>query len=84
MVYRNIKAEMSRNNITIKKLANMLNVSPNSIGFKINGKREFTLSEIESIANIFGCSLDYLVEHKVKSTCTIKTNQLKLINQVKK
>lgn len=65
MLYPNIRAEMGRNNLTIKKLANNLGLSTNSVSFKLNGKREFTLSEIESIANIFGCSLDYLVGHEV-------------------
>lgn len=70
MKYPNIKAEMGRNNLTIKQLANNLGLATNTISFKLNGKREFTLSEIESIADIFGCSLDYLVGHKVNSSST--------------
>ncbi len=65
MLYPNIKAEMGRNNLTIRELANNLGLSTNSVSFKLNGKREFTLSEIEAIANLFGCSLDYLVGHEV-------------------
>ena len=69
MLYPNIKAEMGRNNLTIKKLAAKIGISPNSLSFKLNGKREFTLSEMEAIANILDCSLDYLVGHKVKQNC---------------
>lgn len=75
MLYPNIRAEMGRNNLTIKKLAKNLGLSTNSISFKLNGKREFTLSEIESIADIFGCSLDYLVGHKVKSLSHVNMEQ---------
>lgn len=71
MVYPNIKAEMGRNSITIKELARSLGLSTNSVSFKLNGKREFTLSEIESIANIFNCSLDYLVGHQPKQLVSI-------------
>ncbi|MEY8229967.1 helix-turn-helix transcriptional regulator [Blautia coccoides] len=68
MIYPNIRAEMGRHDLTIKELAVKLGLSSNSVSFKLNGKREFTLSEIEHIANMFGCSLDYLVGHEVKHT----------------
>ena len=64
MLYPNIKAEMARNNITIKELAKVIGLSTNSVSFKLNGKRQFTLSEIEKIALLFNCSLDYLVGHE--------------------
>lgn len=69
MKYPNIKAEMGRNNLTIKGLAETLGLSANSVSFKLHGKREFTLSEIEKMATFFGCSLDYLVGHEVKPPC---------------
>lgn len=68
MLYPNIRVEMKRHDLTLKELATNLGLSTKSITFKLNGKREFTLSEIERIANMFGCSLDYLVGHKVRST----------------
>lgn len=77
MIYPNIRAEMGRHNITIKDLAKSLGLSVNSVSFKLNGKREFTLSEIENIAYIFNCSLDYLVEHKVKAALPINSEQSK-------
>lgn len=66
MMYANIRAEMGRHNLTIKELAHKLNLSTNSVSFKLSGKREFTLSEVKALADIFNCSLDYLVEHEIK------------------
>lgn len=66
MRYPNIRAEMGRNNITVGKLAEYLGLSVNSVSFRLNGRREFTLSEVEKLADIFGCSLDYLVGHEVR------------------
>lgn len=66
MMYPNIRAEMGRNNMTIKELANNIGLSTNSVSFKLNGKRQFTLLEIEKIALLFNCSLDYLVGHECK------------------
>lgn len=57
---------MGRNNITVGKLAEYLGLSANSVSFRLSGRREFTLSEVEKLADIFGCSLDYLVGHEVR------------------
>lgn len=78
MNYPNIKAEMKYHNTTIKNLALQLNLSTNSVSFKLNGKREFTLSEIEKIANIFNCSLDYLVGHEVRNISSLQSNNTSL------
>lgn len=75
MCYPNIKAEMGRHNLTIKEMAGNLGLSSNSVSFKLSGKREFTLSEIERIANMFSCSLDYLVNHEVSPTTPIGSGQ---------
>lgn len=65
MKYPNIKAEMGRNHFTLHQLASDLNLSANSVLFKLEGKQEFTLSEIEKMASLFHCSLDYLVGHQI-------------------
>ena len=65
MRFQNIKAEMARNDYTIQRLSKMIGICSNSLSFKLNGKREFTLSEIEKIANIFNKSIDFLVEHEI-------------------
>lgn len=75
MMYPNIKAEMGRHDLTIKELATNLSLSTNSVSFKLNGKREFTLSEIERIARLFGCSLDYLVGHEVRPAVPLNSGQ---------
>lgn len=64
MLYPNIRAEMGRRKITIRELAEGLGLSASTVSSKLNGKREFTLSEIERIARMFDCSLDYLVGHE--------------------
>lgn len=58
----NIKAEMSRNKLTNAAMANHLGISENSFSFKLNEKREFTLSELAAMAIIFRKSIDYLIE----------------------
>ena len=61
MKYPNVRAEMSRHGKTIQDIAKYLGLSTNSVSFKLNGKREFTLKEVENLASLFNCSLDYLV-----------------------
>lgn len=63
ILFPNIKAEMGRRGLTISGLANHMGLSYNSVSFKLHGKRDFTLTEIEKIAKLFNCSLDYLVGH---------------------
>lgn len=66
MFYPNIKFEMKRYNLTMKAVALYLGLSTTSVSLKLNGKRQFTLLEIERLADLFCCSLDYLVGHEVK------------------
>lgn len=57
-----VKAEMSRRKETNATMAKLLGMAANSFSFKINEKREFTLSELAAMAKHFGCTIDYLVE----------------------
>lgn len=57
----NLQNEMKRKDVTIKELAKLLNLSQNSLSWKIREKREFTLSELAEISKILGRSIDYLV-----------------------
>lgn len=61
MKYPNIANEMLRHNQSIGELAKILDLSENNLAFKLNGQREFTLMEIEKIAEVFNCSLEYLI-----------------------
>ncbi len=57
---QNIKAEMARADMTIGDMAKALGLSRNGFSFKLNGKREYTLAELNKMADLFGVSVDYL------------------------
>lgn len=61
-MFNNIRAEMRRHNKTNKDVGRILNISANSVSFKLNGKSPFTLNEIHKLAEEFNCSLDYLAK----------------------
>lgn len=63
MMYPKIYAEMERYGLTIHQLAAVLGLPLNEFILRLSGGSEFTLYEIECLADLFGCSLDYLVEH---------------------
>ena len=42
-MYANIRAEMARQGKTQTDIAKLLNISPNSLGWKLNGERPFSL-----------------------------------------
>ncbi|MDR1015692.1 MAG: helix-turn-helix transcriptional regulator [Coriobacteriales bacterium] len=60
--YGNLKAEMARNGITQKRLAEFLGMTPQNVKMKFAGQVKFSLDECKSIRReIFpGLSLDYL------------------------
>lgn len=47
-----LKAVMVQNGFSQKMLAQRIGMSPNSLNRKINGKREFTLSEAIAISTV--------------------------------
>lgn len=47
-----LKAEMLKNGFTLGELAKQIGISYVSLSYKINNKREFNQSEIQSICNI--------------------------------
>lgn len=60
-MYANLNAELARNGIKIKDLAEALNISGKTMSNKLAGRTEFTLSEILVIIKMIpGASLDYL------------------------
>lgn len=61
MEYPNIHTEMERGGFTASELAGNLGLPLNVFFLKLYGKIEFTLYEIECLADLFDCSLDYLV-----------------------
>lgn len=66
--FANMRAEMKRKGYTIKQLALRLGIATNTLNLKINGHREFLLCEVEAIANILDCSIDYLVGYEKKAS----------------
>lgn len=55
-MYANIRAEMARQGKTQTDIAKLLNISPNSLRWKLNGERPFLLDEVFTLAKTFrGC-----------------------------
>ena len=53
-MYSNLKAEMARRNMTAKDLCARINMSPATFSYKINGVRDWKVSEVLKIAEVFG------------------------------
>lgn len=47
-----IKGELVRLGFTYKDIASLLNISVNTLNNKLNGKKEFTLWEIQELAHL--------------------------------
>jgi len=52
MVGSNLKAEMARRGLTVREMARMLGITPNTFSTKINGKRPWLLEEAMCIVDI--------------------------------
>lgn len=63
-MYPNLKAEMSRNGLKGKDLAQTLKLGEKTFSKKMTGKAEFTLGQARTIKSRFfpSLSLDYLFE----------------------
>ncbi len=61
-MFPNLEAEMARSKITQAKLAEILNISPTTLSFKLNGKSTLSLKEcVEIKKKVFPSkTLDYL------------------------
>ncbi len=61
---RNLRAEMSRNEITIEQISTHLGVRYMTVCDKINGKYEFRISEALKIRQKFfpNCTIEYLFD----------------------
>jgi DNA-binding XRE family transcriptional regulator len=65
---KNVKAEMSRHGKTNADMAKLLGMSENSFSFKLNERREFSLTEARKIAELFKVSVDYIAGFKQDSS----------------
>lgn len=63
-MYKNLLAEMARNNIMQMDLVKELKISPSTLSDKMNGKKDFKLKECKTIKLVFfpDCTIDYLFE----------------------
>lgn len=47
-----LRAEIARAGLTMTAVAKLMNIQPTTLSHKINGKVEFSRSEIQSLANV--------------------------------
>lgn len=59
---RNLRAEMARNGISGKQVANVLGLNINTAYARLQGRTDFKIGELVKIRDTFfpNCSLDYL------------------------
>ncbi len=78
---------MSANKLTQYKLAEILQVSPAAIYKYQQGKAEPSISKLIKLADYFGCSVDYLIDHQTANTLQLEgltDDQKQLISIVQK
>ena len=61
-MFKNLKAEMIKQDVSIKQVADVLNVKVDTARLKLNGKIPLRLEECQIVAELFAGnnSLDYL------------------------
>lgn len=52
--FPNLMAEIARRGETQKSIANILGISEPTIGFKLKGKTDWTLDEVQQLCDYFG------------------------------
>ena len=64
MAYKNLKAEMGRDDVTIESISELLQIHRNSVANKLNGKTTFSIEEAKAIKTAFfpDYTLDYLFD----------------------
>ena len=66
----NIKNLRLQNNLSQQQLANILNIKQNTLSNYENGITQPDLDLIVKISDYFGCSIDYLLGHRLNETET--------------
>lgn len=69
----NVKAQMVKHRMTNADMAALLRISENTFSFKLNERREFTLSELAEMALRFGVTIDYLIEIRKATSVEVRT-----------
>lgn len=67
-MYLNLKAEMIRQQVTVDDIAKKLNLSPDTVGRKVNGHIGFSIAQCKEVSTLFkfNNSIEYLFEKKQK------------------
>ena len=62
-MFPNLAAEIARNKMSLKSLAQETGIGYEALKLKVRGKTEFRLAEMQKIKEIFPtCTMDYLFE----------------------
>lgn len=64
----NIEAERARKQMTKTDMAKALNISPKTYQFYVNGDRAIPSDKLLEMADLFGCTTDYLLGRNQQST----------------
>lgn len=62
--YNEFKGALRARNLTYANVARLLNISETAVGYKINGKSDFYISEVEKILNSYNLKLDIFLQTK--------------------
>lgn len=84
-MFKNLKAEMARQGITLLKVSEDLQLSYESVRNKFNGKTEFLRSEMLRIRDMYfpDCTLDYLFANQIYESLIEKNDIQKIMTQHK-
>lgn len=58
----NMKVERVRCNLTIKQVADAIDVHPNAVGRWESGTAEPSASNLIALSNLYGCTPEYLLD----------------------
>lgn len=63
-MFKNLRAEMAREGLTIRAISNKLGITDKTFRSKLHGKTEFTRSEMVKLRNTFfsNLTIEYLFE----------------------
>lgn len=65
------KAWMVANNIKQSEIAELLDISLQSVNLKVNGKQDFTLPQVKKICERYGISADIFLPNELRYSNTI-------------
>ena len=71
-------------NLTMKQLGEMVGVTESTISFYETGKHEPDIKTIETIADILGTTIDYLVGHDVNPNANVREDEKEIMQLYKK